>query len=99
MHQRFLLAVILRLRPTLIRAARFLPSTPYSRALIGTSAGGNEAGSQFEADERLYFAEELRISSISFRKCQTCSSASRSTAFSQSGGGEPCARASALSLG
>jgi len=48
-------------------------------------------------DERLYFADEPRISSISFRKCNTRSSASRSTAVSHSGGGERCARASGLS--
>src|SRR5258708_11432994 len=68
--------------------------------------GWGEEGAREDCDElrnwghcssSLYFAEELRISSISFRKCNTRSSASRSTAFSQSGGGERCARASGLS--
>ena len=38
-----LIALVLRLRPALIRAARVLPSTPCSIALIGTSSGGTEA--------------------------------------------------------
>ena len=47
---------------------------------------------------KLYFADEPRSSSTSSWKCNSRSSASRSTALSQSGGGERCARASGFSL-
>jgi hypothetical protein len=95
-----LLALGLWLRPTLIRASRVPLSMPrLSHSAERHFLTDNFACSQFPlSDERLYFAEEPRISSISFRKCSARSSASRSTAFSQSGGGERCARASGLSL-
>src|SRR5271163_4846574 len=73
---------------------------------VDVDGGSGEQGAREDCDElrnlahcssRLYFAEEPRISSISFRKCNTRSSASRSTASSQSRGGERCARASGLS--
>jgi hypothetical protein len=91
----------MRLRPTLIRASRVLTSTPplFHNVEQSFLSRGHFAGPHFfVSDEPLDFAAKPRISSTSFRKCDTRSSASRNTAVSQSGGGERCARAPGLSL-